>query len=291
MSLFTFAETVLNQAGCALDAREIARRIIAKGLWRPITRTPDASVGAAIYVGIKNGERSIVKVGKGLFASAAAAKRLRDTPRPARRDGRKRSSPCKKSAGYVYILVNPSLKGMVKIGKTKRPVDLRSKELYNTAIPTQFEEYASLETGKYAEVEELVHRILTKLTRKRVNEKREFYKIRPDEALEILTDVSRVLDPGDRIFHAPATAKAATATKSPRMPRPKKERWTGKTQLAKIVARRGGNEGAFGGILHLFDRKRRCVKDSKWREPLERIGIRFDARDFVIDWSAARNPL
>lgn len=291
MSLFTSAETVLNQAGCALDAREIARRIIEKGLWSPVTRTPDASVGAAIYVGIKNGERSIVKVGKGLFASAAAAKRLRDAPKPAKRDGRKRTAPCKKSAGYVYILVNPSLKGMVKIGKTKRPVDLRSKELYNTAIPTQFEEYASLETVKYAEVEELVHRILTKLTRKRVNEKREFYKIRPDEALEILTDVSRVLDPSDRVFHAPATAKAAPATKRQRPSRPKKERWNGKTQLAKLVARRGGNEGAFGGILHLFGRKRRCAKDSKWREPLERIGIRFDARDFVVDWSAARNPL
>ena len=290
MSLFTSAETVLNQAGCALDAREITRRIIAKGLWNPVTQTPDASVSAAIYVGIKNGERSIVKVGKGLFSSAAAAKRLRDTPRPARRDVRKRS--CKKrSAGYVYILVNPSLKGMVKIGKTKRPVNLRSKELYNTAIPTQFEEYASLETDKYAEVEELVHRILTKLTRKRVNERREFYKIRPDEALEILTDVSLVLDPANRVFHAPATTKTPTATKRPRPPRPKKERWNGKTQLAKLVARRGGNEGAFGGILHLFGRKRRCAKDSKWRRPLEQIGIRFDARDFVVDWSAARNPL
>ena len=107
------------------------------------------------------------------------------------------------AAGYVYILTNPSLKGMVKIGKTRRPVNTRSKELYNTAIPTEFVEFASLKTSKYAQVEELVHRILTKLTRKRVSEKREFYKIKPQEALEILTDVSDVLDPGDRsnLFH------------------------------------------------------------------------------------------
>lgn len=69
------------------------------------------------------------------------------------------------------------------------------------------------------------------------------------------------------------------------------ERWDGKTQLAKLIARRGGNEGAFGGILHFFSRKRPCVKSSKWREMLEQAGLKFDANDYVIDWSIAKNPL
>jgi len=69
------------------------------------------------------------------------------------------------------------------------------------------------------------------------------------------------------------------------------ESWKGKTQLAKLIARRGGNEGAFGGILHFFSRKRPCVKNSKWREALERVGLKFDANDYVIDWSVAKNPL
>ena len=69
------------------------------------------------------------------------------------------------------------------------------------------------------------------------------------------------------------------------------EHWDGKTQLAKLIARRGGNEGAFGGILHFFSRKRPCVKQSKWRKLLEYAGLKFDEHDFVIDWSAARNPL
>ena len=69
------------------------------------------------------------------------------------------------------------------------------------------------------------------------------------------------------------------------------ERWEGKTQLAKLIARRGGNEGAFGGILHFFSRKRPCVKSSKWREMLEQAGLKFDANDYVIDWSTAKNPL
>lgn len=37
--------------------------------------------------------------------------------------------------GYVYILTNPSFReDWVKIGKSARPVDIRSKELDNTAV-------------------------------------------------------------------------------------------------------------------------------------------------------------
>ena len=50
-----------------------------------------------------------------------------------------------KEAGYVYILTNPSFKeDWVKIGKSSRPVDIRSKELDNTAVPLPFEIYAAL---------------------------------------------------------------------------------------------------------------------------------------------------
>ncbi len=69
------------------------------------------------------------------------------------------------------------------------------------------------------------------------------------------------------------------------------ESWEGKTQLAKLIARQGGNEGAFGGILHYFSRKRPCVKNSKWRALLESAGIKFDADDYVVNWESAKNPL
>ncbi len=37
-------------------------------------------------------------------------------------------------SGYVYILTNPSFReDLVKIGESSRPVDVRSKELDNTA--------------------------------------------------------------------------------------------------------------------------------------------------------------
>jgi hypothetical protein len=50
-----------------------------------------------------------------------------------------------KEPGYVYILTNPSFReDWVKIGKSVRPVDVRSKELDNTAVPLPFEIFATL---------------------------------------------------------------------------------------------------------------------------------------------------
>ena len=60
-----------------------------------------------------------------------------------------------KDPGYVYILTNPSFKeDWVKIGKSSRPVDVRSKELDNTAVPLPFEIYATMQTAKYADIGE-----------------------------------------------------------------------------------------------------------------------------------------
>jgi len=184
--------------------------------------------------------------------------------------------------GFVYILTNPIFrKNVVKIGKTKRSVNTRARDLYNTAVPTRFEEYASLRTVKYEKVENLIHAILTKLTRKRVNEDREFYKISPAGALEVFRDVATVIDDAEIIIKGvPVRAQHNPV-----------EAWSGKTQLAKLIARRGGNEGAFGGILHYFSRMKPCGKSSKWRKPLEEAGVKFDKHDFVKDWEHAKNPL
>lgn len=57
-----------------------------------------------------------------------------------------------KEPGYVYILTNPSFReDWVKIGKSSRPVDVRSKELDNTAVPLPFEIFATMKTTKYNE--------------------------------------------------------------------------------------------------------------------------------------------
>lgn len=70
-----------------------------------------------------------------------------------------------KEAGHVYILTNPSFKeDWVKIGKSSRPVDVRSKELDNTAVPLPFDIYATLKTVKYDIVEKKIHKAIDRLT-------------------------------------------------------------------------------------------------------------------------------
>lgn len=98
-------------------------------------------------------------------------------------------------AGYVYILTNPSFKeDWVKIGKSSRHVDVRSKELDNTAVPLPFEIYATLKTVKYNEVEKQLHRMIDRLTDLRIRQNREFFNVEPAKALELLRDCAMVLD-------------------------------------------------------------------------------------------------
>jgi hypothetical protein len=52
----------------------------------------------------------------------------------------------------------------VKIGKSSRSVDVRSKELDNTAVSLSFEIYATLKTSKYEKVEKLIHKTIDRLT-------------------------------------------------------------------------------------------------------------------------------
>lgn len=100
-----------------------------------------------------------------------------------------------KHPGYVYILTNPSFReDWVKIGKSGRPVDVRSKELDNTAVPLPFEIFATLKTTKYNEVEKLVHKTIDRLTDLRIRQNREFFNVRPDVALDILKDIASTLD-------------------------------------------------------------------------------------------------
>ena len=105
------------------------------------------------------------------------------------------SKPDTGSPGYVYILTNPSFKeDWVKIGKSSRPVDVRSKELDNTAVPLPFEIFATMKTSKYNEAEKLVHRYIERFTNLRIRNNREFFNVSPEIALDIFKDVALVID-------------------------------------------------------------------------------------------------
>ena len=100
-----------------------------------------------------------------------------------------------KEPGYVYILTNPSFReDWVKIGKSSRPVDVRSKELDNTAVPLPFEIFATMKTTKYNEVEKLVHKTIDRLTDLRIRQSREFFNVAPQLALDIFRDIATTID-------------------------------------------------------------------------------------------------
>ena len=104
--------------------------------------------------------------------------------------------------GYVYILTNPSFReDWVKIGKSSRPVDVRSKELDNTAVPLPFEIYATLKTEKYDKVEKQIHKQIDRLTDLRIRQNREFFNIAPSVALDIMRDIADLLEDSELMIY------------------------------------------------------------------------------------------
>ena len=107
-----------------------------------------------------------------------------------------------KEPGYVYILTNPSFReDWVKIVKSSRPVDVRSKELDNTAVPLPFEIFATMKTVKYNEVEKLVHKTIDRLTDLRIRQNREFFNVAPQLALDIFRDIASTIDDAEVILY------------------------------------------------------------------------------------------
>jgi len=98
--------------------------------------------------------------------------------------------------GYVYILTNPSfMDDWVKIGKSSRPVNVRSKELDNTAVPLPFCIYATLKTTKYNAAERFIHKMIDMVAPDiRIRKGREFFNITPRKAYDILVLCSEQYD-------------------------------------------------------------------------------------------------
>ena len=85
--------------------------------------------------------------------------------------------------GTVYVLTNPAMPNMVKIGKTTRNVELRLADLYSTGVPLPFEcEYAA----KVKDVDKTEKAFHTAFEPSRVNPKREFFNINPEQAIAVL---------------------------------------------------------------------------------------------------------
>lgn len=88
--------------------------------------------------------------------------------------------------GIVYLLTNPVMPGLVKIGMTaQEDIDKRMKELYTTGVPVPFEcQYACrVKKSDCVKIEKALH---TAFTPQRVNANREFFRIQVEQAKAIL---------------------------------------------------------------------------------------------------------
>lgn len=86
--------------------------------------------------------------------------------------------------GIVYILTNPAMKGLVKIGMTTREeVSIRMAELYSTGVPVPFEcSFA----GRVADVKAVERAFHIAFGPYRINPNREFFEIEDTQAVELL---------------------------------------------------------------------------------------------------------
>ena len=92
--------------------------------------------------------------------------------------------------GIVYILSNPSLPGLVKIGQTVN-LQQRLSNLFNTSVPTPFKCVYAKKVQNYKEVEKKLHKGLNK---DRVNKNREFFRIPEEDVINFLE-----LIPGENV--------------------------------------------------------------------------------------------
>jgi hypothetical protein len=97
------------------------------------------------------------------------------------------------NSGIVYVLSNPAMPGIVKIGMTKRDtIDTRMKELFNTSVPLPFDCEYACEVSDCEKVEKALH---VAFGPDRIHAQREFFKINPEQAIAIL----KLLDKGSDI--------------------------------------------------------------------------------------------
>jgi DNA segregation ATPase FtsK/SpoIIIE, S-DNA-T family len=99
---------------------------------------------------------------------------------------------------FIYILINRSLPGLVKIGRTDRSVAERVRELSaHTGVPTEFTVFREFLVRDSVSVKRAVH---VRLREHRLSENREFFSLEPETAAEVIEEivgrgVARAYDP------------------------------------------------------------------------------------------------
>ncbi len=100
--------------------------------------------------------------------------------------------------GYIYIMTNPCLRDMVKIGYAT-DVEERRKQLSTTALPYEYEVYATYETPGKLEDKKL-HKLIDNLNPDlRVSKNREFFVMTAEDAYGLLEAIATISGSTDKL--------------------------------------------------------------------------------------------
>lgn len=90
--------------------------------------------------------------------------------------------------GWIYVLSNESMPGLIKIGQSASDPELRAYELHTTGVPTKFHiEYKGL-FADFAALERRVHILLHDY---RHNNNREFFRLAPIDAIKAIKEAAQ----------------------------------------------------------------------------------------------------
>ena len=84
----------------------------------------------------------------------------------------------------IYVLTNPAMPGLLKIGRTTQDsVESRMQQLYTTGVPLPFECIYAVTVENCVQVESVLHNTFEPF---RINPNREFFKIQEENVLPLL---------------------------------------------------------------------------------------------------------
>lgn len=114
--------------------------------------------------------------------------------------------------GYIYIMTNPALKDMVKIGYAT-DVEARRKQLSTTALPYEYEVFATYETQGNLEDKKL-HRLIDTLNDGlRVTPNREFFVMSAEDAYYLLEAIATISGTKEKLKRVKPAGQSTNSTK------------------------------------------------------------------------------
>jgi hypothetical protein len=91
------------------------------------------------------------------------------------------------NVGHVYVMMNPSMEGVVKIGRTGKNAYIRARDLRTTGVPKKLVVLWSEFVHDSDEVEKKLHSLFAA---HRSDPRREFFEVEPRDAISALMKVA-----------------------------------------------------------------------------------------------------